>query len=506
MHAVGLAEWFRRRALLSPHRPALTFGPDSWSFAELQGEIVRFAEMLAAQGIVHGERVAYLGFNHSQFLIALFATARLGAIFVPLNFRLTGSEIAYMIDDCGVSTLIVAESHLPLVDAVRSGLACQRYLRLGESSPGWQGIDPLLRQSAPTVLAAEVDPDDVACIIYTSGTTGHPKGAMLSHRNFWTNNLNWMLGVNYNADDVALTCAPLFHSGGLCVITLPTLMAGGHIVLQENFEAGAFIAAIERHRVSSIFCVPAMMLFASQHERFAAADLSSVKRIVVGGAPVPEPLLELYGSRGIPVSQCWGMTETSTAATFLSTELALSKLGSCGIPGLLNEVRLIDFDGQPLTTPRVPGELCVRGDTVMRGYWNLPERTAESLGADGWFRTGDVAYQDEDGYYYICDRLKDMIISGGENIYPAEVESVLYEHPLIAEVAVVGAPDERWGERVVAVVTLKANASLTLEELQAFAEKRLARYKLPRELRLVPALPRNSTGKVQKAALREPAA
>lgn len=502
MQAVALAEWFRRRALFSAHHPALTFGEQTWSFAQLQQEIVCFSDRLAEQGVVSGERVGYLGFNHSQFLVALFATARLGAIFVPLNFRLTGSEIAYMINDCGVSTLIAAESHLALIDEVRPSLVCRCYLRLGESSAGWQGIDPLLRQLSPSVEVPDVDPDTVACIIYTSGTTGHPKGAMLSHRNFWTNNLNWMLGVNYSASDVALTSAPLFHSGGLCVITLPTLMAGGHIVLQESFDAGEFLAAIERHRISSVFCVPAMMLFASQHESFAAADLSSVKRIVVGGAPVPEPLLQLYASRGIPVSQCWGMTETSTAATFLSTEWALSKRGSCGIPGLLNEVRLIDFDGKPLTKPHVPGELCVRGDTVMRGYWNQAERTAESFDADGWFRTGDVAYQDEDGYYYICDRLKDMIISGGENIYPAEVESVLYEHPLIAEVAVVGVRDERWGERVVAVVALKAGASMTLEELQTFAGQRLARYKLPRELRLVSALPRNSTGKIQKAMLR----
>lgn len=506
MNALGLAEWFRRRALRAPDCPALTFDDTTWSFAEMQDRIERFADMLAAGGTTAGERVGYLGFNHSEFLVAMFATARLGAIFVPLNFRLTSAELAFMIGDSGVRTLIADAPHQAVIDTTRSALGCQRYLGLGAGTTGWEGLDGLLATTWPPAAPVDVDVESCACILYTSGTTGRPKGAMLSHRNFWANNVNWMLAVNYNASDVALTSAPLFHSGGLCVITLPTLMAGGHVVLQEHFDAGEFIAAVERHRITSIFCVPAMMLFASQHGHFADADLSSVRIIVAGGAPVPEPLLQLYGTRGIPVSQCWGMTETATGATFLNTELALKKLGSCGTPGMLNEVRLIDFQGQPLTTPRVPGELCVRGDTVIRGYWNLPEATAEALGADGWFRTGDVAYQDEDGYYYICDRLKDMIISGGENIYPAEVESVLYEHPAVAEVAVVGAADERWGERVVAVVALKPGNALTLEDLQAFAERKLARYKLPRELRLVPALPRNTTGKVQKAALREPAA
>ncbi|UFS60612.1 AMP-binding protein [Subtercola endophyticus] len=308
--------------------------------------------------------------------------------------------------------------------------------------------------------------------------------------------------MNYNADDVTLTSAPLFHSGGLCVITLPTLMAGGHVVLHDQFRPDDFLTAIEEYEITFLFCVPAMMLFASHNPRFLQANLSTVRIIVAGGAPVPEPLLRLYGERGIPVSQCWGLTEVATGATFLSTELALTKLGSCGVAGMLNEVRLIDFDGNVLDAVGVPGELCVRGDTVSPGYWNRPDATAEAFGADGWFRTGDVAYQDEDGFYYICDRLKDLIISGGENIYPAEVESVLYDHASIAEVAVIGAPDERWHERVVAIVALAPDTSLTLEELRDFGAQHLARYKLPLELRFVDGLPRNTTGKVLKEVLR----
>jgi fatty-acyl-CoA synthase len=502
MDAVGMAEWMRRRAVRDPSHPALTFAGETFSFATLQRRVVEFADMLAAQGASPGDRVAYLGFNHSQFLIALFATNRLGATFVPLNFRLTGSELSYIITDSDARILISDDEHVASIDDLRESLPCERYIRFGADADGWRGLDSLLAESHPHVEEFDVDVDGPASILYTSGTTGRPKGAILTHRNFWANNVNWMLANNYNAEDVALTSAPLFHSGGLCVITLPTLMAGGHVVLQEQFRPDEFLAAIEEHRITSIFCVPAMMLFASQNAGFASADLSSVRIIVAGGAPVPEPLLRLYGERGVPVSQCWGLTEVATGATFLSTELALEKLGSCGVAGMLNEVRLIDFDGNPLDEVGVPGELCVRGDTVSPGYWNLPEATAQAIGADGWFRTGDVAYQDEDGYFFICDRLKDMIISGGENVYPAEVESVLYDHGAIAEVAVIGAPDERWGERVVAVVALKPDAGLELGELREFASTRLARYKLPLELRVVSALPRNTTGKVLKETLR----
>lgn len=502
MDAMGMAEWLRRRALRDPRHPALTFDGVTLTYAQLQGRVEACADILAAQGASSGDRVAYLGFNHSEFLIAMFATNRLGATFVPLNFRLTGSELSYIVKDSDARILISDGEHLGSIEPVRSTLPCEVYIRLGAGSEGWLGLDDLRSANNAHVDEFEVDADSPAAILYTSGTTGRPKGAILTHKNFWANNVNWMLAVNYNADDIALTSAPLFHSGGLCVITLPTLMAGGHVVLQDQFRPDEFLAAVETYSITSIFCVPAMMLFASQSPRFAEANLDTVRIIVAGGAPVPEPLLRTYGDRGIPVSQCWGLTEVATGATFLGTELALTKLGSCGVAGMLNEVRLIDFDGNLLESADVPGELCVRGDTVSPGYWNRPEATAEAFGADGWFRTGDVAYRDEDGYFFICDRLKDLIISGGENIYPAEVESVLYDHAAVAEVAVIGAPDERWHERVVAVVALKPGMTLSLEELRDFGKEHLARYKLPLELRFIDALPRNTTGKVLKEVLR----
>jgi fatty-acyl-CoA synthase len=252
-----------------------------------------------------------------------------------------------------------------------------------------------------------------------------------------------------------------------------------------------------------MFGVPAMFQFMAQHPDFEATDLSSLRTLICGGAPCPEPLLKAYAGRGVPIQQGYGLTETAPMVTFLAPEYALAKLGSSGRPPLFTELRLIDSERAEITAPHVNGEICVRGPNVMAGYWNRPDATAEAIDADGWFHTGDVAYLDEDGFLYICDRVKDMIISGGENIYPAEVESVLDGHPAIAEVAVVGAPDERWGETVVAVAALKPGAELTLEDVRDFAGRSLARYKLPRRLQLVDALPRNPTGKILKYELRQ---
>ncbi len=497
----GLAESFRRRAQRAPERPALTFEDQTWSYGEMQRRVERMAAVLADGGVGVGMRVAYLGFNHPLILVALLAAARIGAILVPLNFRLSSPELAAIIKDAGVHTMLADAQHAPLLDAVRADLPCRRYLLQG-AAQGWESVEPRLDAAQTPPAAVSGAPDDVVLLVYTSGTTGVPKGVMLSNRNLWTNNLSWLLTSDFTSRDITLVCAPLFHVGGLCVVLLPTLFTGGHVILQRGFDALGYLLDMERYRVTVSFAVPAMMLFASQHERFASVDLSSMRLIVAGGAPVPEPLLRVYNARGIPVSQCYGMTEATSGVTFLETGRAVHKLGSCGRAGLFNEVRLIDASGQVITRPHMAGEIAVRGGNVTPGYWNRPDATAESFDADGWFRTGDGATFDEEGFYTICDRVKDMIISGGENIYPAEIESLLYEHPAIAEVAVIGAPDERWGERVLVIAALKPLATLSLEELLSFVGPRLARYKLPRELHLVEVMPRNSNGKIVKTELR----
>jgi fatty-acyl-CoA synthase len=284
---------------------------------------------------------------------------------------------------------------------------------------------------------------------------------------------------------------------------LVTWMKGGEVVLHRAFDPGRFLQDVAAHRVTLTFGVPAMMLFVSQHPDFDDADLSSLRLVVCGGAPVPEPLIKLYNGRGVPINQGYGLTETAPFVSLLTPEFALERVGSAGTAPMLTEIRIVDADGHVLTEPLARGEVCVKGPNIMKGYWNRPDATADAIDPEGWFHTGDIGYLDEGGFLYIADRVKDMVISGGENVYPAEVESVLYDHPAIAEVAVIGLPDERWGEAVVAVAALRPGSSLTVEELRTFARERLARFKLPTRLELVDILPRNPAGKVLKFELRD---
>ena len=304
------------------------------------------------------------------------------------------------------------------------------------------------------------------------------------------------------ASDVTLAAAPLFHIGGLNVLTLVTLQKGGLVLLHRNFDAAVALAEVQRHRVTTMFGVPTMFQLMAQHPNFADTDLSSLRILICGGAPCPESLLKIWEARGVPIQQGYGLTETAPMVSFLPPEYALSKLGSSGRPPLFTEVQLVKVDGKRISEPQVKGEILTRGPNVMRGYWRNPDATAEAIDPDGWFHTGDVGWMDPDGFLTISDRVKDMIISGGENIYPAEVENVIKEYPGIAEVAVIGLPDPKWGETVCAVVTLNTGESLELDQLRTFAETRLARYELPRRLEIVPALPRNATGKILKAQLR----
>jgi fatty-acyl-CoA synthase len=499
---IGLGNWLYQRARRTPHRKALTFEGTTWTYAEIQQRIDRLATALRANGVCHGDRVGFLGLNQPAFLETLFAAARLGAVFVPLNFRLSGPELSYIITDAGVHTLVVDAPHRPVIDGMRADLPCRRFWSADRAAEGWPAVPSLLGAHEPLAAGEPVADDEVAIIMYTSGTTGRPKGAMLTHGNLWWNNVNALLMLDVLESDVSLVAAPLFHIGGLNVTTLVTWQKGGHLLVHRAFDPQRFLEDVAKYRVTSAFTVPAMLLFVSQQPAFASADLSSLRLVVCGGAPVPEPLMRLYADRGIPINQGYGLTETAPLLTFLTSEWGVAKIGSAGRTSLFTEVRLADANGRRITTPGEKGEVIARGPNVMKGYWNKPEATAAAIDAEGWFHTGDVGYLDDDGFLFIADRLKDMVISGGENVYPAEVESVLYEHPAVAEVAVIGLPDETWGEAVVAVVALKPGTTLDLEELKTFATEKLARYKLPRRLEIVPALPRNPAGKVLKFELR----
>ena len=500
---IGLGNWFFQRSRRTPTRPALTFEGRTATFAELQTRFDRLAAALRAAGVCRGDRVAFIGFNQPAFFETMFAAARLGAIFVPLNFRLTGPELDYIIGDAGVHTIVADSAHRGVIDGIRKTLPCKHYLSADADADGWPSFATFAGKTAPLANGEPVGPDEVAVIMYTSGTTGRPKGAMLTHGNIWWNNSMSLLTIDAHETDVTLVVAPLFHIGGLNVTTLTAFQKGAHVILHRGFDAARWIEDVAKYKVTTAFAVPAMLLAVSQNPAFESADLSSLRTIICGGAPVPEPLLHLYAKRGVPINQGYGLTETAPMVTFLTSEWGAAKLGSAGKAGFFIDVALADAEGKFVTEPGARGEVLCRGPNVMKGYWNKPEATAAAIDPAGWFHTGDVGYFDADGFLYICDRVKDMIITGGENVYPAEVEAVLYAHPAIAEVAILGQPDEKWGEAVVAVAALKPGQSLNLEALRAWGTERLARYKLPSRLEVVDALPRNPAGKVLKFELRK---
>lgn len=498
----NIAAAMLRRAELNPERTAIIFEESETTFGELAERVRRQAGLLKANGVCAGDRVGYLGFNHPAFIETLFAANCLGAIFVPLNFRLTGDELNFIINDAGVHTLIVDDALRPVVDPIKAGLCCRHYFSSEAEADGWRHLETESASAEPVAQAVDLDTHDVCLIMYTSGTTGLPKGAMLTHGNVLWNNINASFSIGNSRDDVVLTAAPLFHIGGLNVMCLACFSLGATLVLLRNFDPQQVLKDFERYKATHMFGAPAMFLFMSQMPEFEQTDLSSIRMLVCGAAPVPESLIELYGARGIPFCQGYGLTETAPFSSLLTPEWGVKKLGSAGQKPLFTDLRIVDNDNNELASGE-RGEICIRGPNVMKGYWNRPDATASAIDEKGWFHSGDVGYIDEDGFLFICDRLKDMVISGGENVYPAEVETVLYKHEAISEVAVIGLPDEKWGEAVTAVAALHEGQELTLEALREFAEPHLAKYKIPLRLHLVDALPRNPAGKVLKFVLKE---
>ncbi|MEU2913975.1 long-chain fatty acid--CoA ligase [Streptomyces massasporeus] len=491
---------------------ALVYEGQEFSAAQLSRTAIELAAGLAEQGLRRGDRIAYLGFNSVTFFYTLFAAAHLGAVFVPVNFRLAADEVRHILTDSGAHTVVVEEGHRDLVESVLCDIPARRHV-LVDTDPAcpaaeapadaWTPLSQLLGPGRPEREPVPLHDDDLAALMYTSGTTGRPKGVMLTHGNIWWNAVNVDSTVDTRSDDVNLAVAPLFHIGGLNALTLRTLLRGGTVVLRRGFDPVQCLDDLVRHRVSTFFAVPAMFASLARVPGFAEADLSALRSTIVAGAPVPPQLVLDYAERGILLQQAWGLTETAPFATYLPATLTREKPGSAGAPMPYTEVCLVN----PATGARIEeadarGEICVRGPNVTPGYWNNPEGTRAAFDDAGWFHTGDIAHRDKDGFYYIVDRLKDMIISGGENIYPAEVERVLAACPGVLEAAVIGIPDPKWGETVQAVLTCEPGTTLTLEEVREFAGRHLARYKLPTRLLLVGQLPRNASGKLAKAELR----
>jgi fatty-acyl-CoA synthase len=412
-------------------------------------------------------------------------------VFVPLNTRLTVPELAYILADSAAQVLVHSPTLATAAAELRSGLHLvdfDAYQRMSADLPDGTLDEP-------------VDPNEVSMIMYTSGTTGHPKGVALSHANLVWNSLNLLIDVDLTGDEVTLVNAPMFHVAALNQTVLPTVLKGGTMVLEPTFDPGRTLELIERHRVTYLFGVPAMFQAIAATPGWATADLSSVRTMICGGAPVPETLIAAYQRRGLTFLQGYGLTESAPGALFLRATDGLDKIGSAGTPCFFTDVNVLGADGTEVK-PGEPGEVVVHGPNVMTGYWNKPDETAAVLSDDGWLRTGDIAVRDADGYVYIRDRVKDMIISGGENIYPAEVEDVLYRHPAIADCAVIGVPDQRWGEVGRAIVVLREDRTADAAELLDFLRGKIANYKIPKSVVFTTALPRTASGKILKKQLR----
>ena len=500
MNIKGLASWMDKRRLKSPAKDAIVFGRDqSITYAELADTVDRIATLLRHRGIGAGDRVAFLGENCPEFLQVLFGALRIGAVFVPVNTRLAPPEIAHVLRDSGAHLLIHEPEFAERISQLGDALPPTLVTDAGDiDDPGLAVLARLIR---PEEYEADIAPDDPAAIVYTSGTTGKAKGAVLTHANLTWVAINTLVDYDVMSSEVALMISPLFHVASLGMGALPVLLKGGTLVLERSFDPGRALSLIERHRVTMLSGVPTTFQLLVDHPDWSATDLSSLNNLTCGGSPVPTRILNAYEERGLHFSQGYGMTETSPGATSLDPAMTRRKQGSVGVAHFFTEVRVADQSGTPVS-PNVVGEVQVSGPNVFAGYHGLPEATSAAFTEDGWFRSGDLGSFDEDGYLFISDRLKDMIISGGENIYPAEVEDLINDLDAVTGAAVIGVPDERWGEVPWAVVTLRPGASIELEDVWAHLTGRLARYKHPKHLIVVDALPRTATGKVRKAELR----
>jgi len=505
----------RKRAELTPDKPAVVFEDRPFTYGQINQGANRAAHFLQAQGIRKGDRIAVLALNCMEFLELYFAAAKLGVIFVPLNWRLTPGELAYQLKDCGARLLLFHDSFLGSVAAIRETIPVEPgkyvYLKSGSPTlpgfelpgcPDWAGeyheqVDA--RPDAEPDAEPPVMLDDPLAIVYTSGTTGNPKGAVLSHGQTYFKNFQVGIYTNATADDVLIAQMPLFHSGGLFIVSTPALSSGMTLVMRRGFDPSEFAQDIQRYRGTIVFALTTMWRLILETGKLDQIDVSSVRCVVGGGERTPPSLFDELARRGLYMQQGFGQTENS-AMTLLPREDIHRKMGSIGKPGFFTEVWVADARLGRMPPGEV-GEIVARGPTVMSGYWNLPEETARTL-VGGVLYTGDLGMMDEEGYLYVVDRAKDMYRSGGENVYPAEVEKILAGHPKIASVAVIGVPDARWGETGLALVVPAAGQELTAEEVLAFLQGKVARFKQPRHVRFLEALPVTATLKVKKAELK----
>jgi fatty-acyl-CoA synthase len=496
-----VTDWLDRRAKLSGERIALhdaAAGRDI-SYREWNATANRTAHLLDTLGVQPGDRVAIYSTNCVEYLDLLMACNKTGAIFQVLNWRLAIPEMRAVINDAAPIVLIYSSEFCQQVNALRADVpSVRRFVALDQAAAP-DDLPFSDRESLPDIWdrLPDLRPDSPWVICYTGGTTGIPKGAILTHGNMTWNSINAVMSVPLNQNDVYLLSMPLFHTGGLNIFTLPLFHVGGKVIVTKAFDVDAAFDLIEREQVTVYLAVPTMYAMMQAHPRWEAADFSSMKALFSGGAPCPEPIYQKFWAKGVTQFRVsYGLTEGGPYNIWLPNHDIQRKPGAIGVPVFHADVRIVHADGSPCA-PGEPGELITRGMHVIPGYWNNAEATAKTV-IDGWLHTGDIARCDDEGYIWVIGRSKDMIISGGENVYPAEIESVLMAHPDVAEAVVIGVPDEKWGEVGWAVVVAKR--AISAEALTAFMSERLAKYKVPKAVKFVDAIPKTAVGKIDKQA------
>lgn len=504
-----LAELTETFARETPDHTALVFEGQRISYARLHEDVLRCVGALRHEGVKAGDRVGWLGLNHSDYVTVMCACFRLGAVLVAINARLVAREIAFILEDAGIDILISEQQFLPVVEGARAATGLKTVVLIDAPFEGRPAFPAWIAGFAPDAVQAGIGPDTIALQLYTSGTTGFPKGALLSHRQLLgTIEKGGLTGEDWSRwdeTDIALVAMPIFHIGGTGW-ALHAMEAGATMVILPRPDIAGIVGTVAAERITKMFAVPAVLGAILQYLEKNPMDLTSLTDLLYGASPIPLDILRrsMVAFPNASFVQCYGATETCGTVVYLPPQDHVAegnaRMRGCGRPFPGNDVKIIDGEGHSLPPGQV-GEICVKSVSVMSGYHRNPEATAKAV-QDGWYRTGDAGFLDEDGYLTIHDRVKDMICSGAENIYPAEVENALHEHPAVADCAVIGVPDAKWGEAVKAIVVKKAE--VTPDELIAFARQRIAAYKVPKSVDFIDALPRNPSGKILKKDLREP--
>jgi fatty-acyl-CoA synthase len=503
MQPEGIGSWLKYREIETPDKEALVVDGKRFNYKQLNQRVNQLCSSLQCLGIKHEDRVAVLAYNGNEFAEIVMALAKLGAILVPLNWRLTPIELTYIVSDSGAKVLFYDASFESTAEELKNKAGIQILMSISGKSKlaDAKNYDEIIAGKPVTEPQpdAPVGFDTPHIIMYTAGTTGKPKGAVLTQgASFW-NAVNVVVGMNVTSADRNLNVLPMFHIGGIGLFTLPIFYMGGTVILTRTFDPSKALELIKKEKVSIFMGVPAIFLFLANQPDFKC--MKDVRVIMSGGAPLPVSLIKLYEENGLRLVQGFGMSEAAPSIAILDLDMYLKKAGSIGRRLMHLETRVVDEDMNDVS-PGAIGELIMRGPNVMIGYWNRPEATEEAF-RGGWFHSGDLARREADGSLYIVDRSKDMYISGGENVYPAEVENAIYEIPEIGEAAVIGIPDQKWGEVGKAIVTVKPGKKLTEEQIISYLKGRLAKFKVPASVTFVDILPRNAMGKVLKNTLRE---